>query len=173
MTENLKLLISEEEIANKILELGIAIDQDYTDKSLTVIGILKGSFIFLADLVRSLTIPLETIEFLQLSSYGEKTISSGEVSILLNIDSEFITNQHILVVEDIVDTGISLNTTLNLLQQYNPNSLRLCTLLDKPSRRQRIVNIDYCGFQIPDYFVVGYGLDHNQKYRQLPAIYYQ
>ena len=172
MNENLKLLISEREITQRIQELATMIDHDYANQSLTVIGILKGSFIFLADLVRSLTIPLARIEFLQLSSYGGETVSSGKVSITLNIEPKLITNKHILVVEDIIDTGLSLQTTLNLLENYQPASLKVCSLLDKPSCRQVSVKIDYCGFQIPDYFVIGYGLDYDQKYRQLPAIYY-
>jgi hypoxanthine phosphoribosyltransferase len=172
MAKNLTLLISQAEIAQKVKQLAQQIDQDYQGQSLTIIGILKGSFIFLADLVRAIATPLERIEFLQLSSYGSSTVSSGKVTVLQDISPTLIHHQHILLVEDIIDTGLSIATVLERLQTHQPASLKLCTLLNKPSCRRQDVQIDYCGFSIPDHFVLGYGLDLDQKYRQLPAIYY-
>lgn len=171
MTLSLKPLFSAEDIAQRVQALAYSINQDYHNTPLTVVGILKGSWIFMADLVRSLTIPIENLEFLQLSSYGDHTTSSGKVEILLNLTPDSIRGKHLLMIEDIIDTGFSLQTTLDLLSPYHPASLRICTLLDKPSRRQIEVKIDYYGFQIADDFVVGYGLDYQQKYRHLPALY--
>lgn len=179
LEENLKFmekelipLISSSEIAEAVKQLAHVINRDYAHKSLTIIGILKGSFIFLADLVREIQAPIETIEFLQLSSYKNATTSTGEASVLMNISAKKITGKHILVVEDIIDTGISTTTALELIHHHQPTSLKLCSLLSKPDRRQKTVTIDYLGFTIPDHFIVGYGLDFNQQYRQLPAIYY-
>lgn len=172
MEKDLIPFISQAEITQKVQQLAQQIDLDYQGQNLTVIAILKGSFIFLADLVRAISTPLERIEFLQLSSYGSNTVSSGKVSVLQAISPELIYNHHILLVEDIVDTGLSISTTYTLLQSHQPTSLRLCSLLDKPSCRRQAIKIDYCGFSIPDYFVLGYGLDIDQKYRQLPDIYY-
>ncbi|MEB3312170.1 MAG: hypoxanthine phosphoribosyltransferase [Snowella sp.] len=172
MEKPLTLLISSEEIANTNKRLAQEIDRDCQGQSLTVVGILKGSFIFIADLVREIQTPIENIEFIQLSSYGSATVSSGQADLLLDVAVESIQGKHILIAEDIVDTGISTTKAINLLQQKGPASLKLCSLLSKPSRRQKEVHIDYLGFSIPDHFVLGYGLDVDQKYRQLPAIYY-
>ncbi len=172
MGKNLTLLLSAEEIAITTERLAKEIDRDYQNVPLTIVGILKGSFIFIADLVREIQIPLDSIEFIQLSSYKEKIISSGEASLLLDVELKSIQGKHILLVEDIVDTGISTSTALEILKQKKPASIKLCSLLDKPSRRQKDVQIDYLGFSIPDYFVLGYGLDVDQKYRQLAGIYY-
>ena len=172
MEKVLTPFISPEEISTAIKRLAQEINQDYQDCPLTVLGILKGSFIFIADLVREIQVPVDNIEFIQLSSYQEKTVSSGEVSLLLDVATKHIQGKHILLTEDIVDTGISTSTALELLIQKEPASIKLCSLLDKPSRRQREVKIDYLGFSIPDYFVLGYGLDVDQKYRQLPGIHY-
>ena len=171
MTLSLQPLFTAEEIAQRVQALARAIDQDYQQTPLTLIGILKGSWIFMADLVRSLTIPIENLEFLQLSSYGENTTSSGTVEILLNLKPANIRDKHLLIIDDIIDTGLSLQTTLNLLHAYHPASIKICTLLDKPSQRKIEVKIDYWGFQIANDFVVGYGLDYQQKYRHLPALY--
>jgi hypoxanthine phosphoribosyltransferase len=165
-------LISPEEISITIKRLAKEINQDYQNCPLTILGILKGSFIFIADLVREIDVPVDNIEFIQLSSYQENTVSAGKASLLLDVDTRHIRGKHILVAEDIVDTGISTTTAIELLIQKEPASIKLCSLLDKPSRRQKDVKIDYLGFSIPDYFVLGYGLDVDQKYRQLPGIHY-
>lgn len=172
MEKPLTSLISSEEIATTIKRLAQEIDRDCQGQSLTVVGILKGSFIFIADLVREIQTPIDNIEFIQLSSYGGATVSSGQADLLLDAKLESIQGKHILIAEDIVDTGISTTKAIEVLQQKDPASLKLCSLLSKPSRRQKEVNIDYLGFSIPDHFVLGYGLDVDQKYRQLPAIYY-
>lgn len=172
MEKNLTLLISPQEIAIATERLAKEIDRDYQNIPLTIVVILKGSFIFIADLVREIQTPLDNIEFIQLSSYKEKIISSGEASLLLDVELKSIQGKHILLAEDIVDTGISTSTALEILKQKKPASIKLCSLLDKPGRRQKDVQIDYLGFSIPDYFVLGYGLDVDQKYRQLPGIYY-
>ncbi|WAL59063.1 hypoxanthine phosphoribosyltransferase [Thermocoleostomius sinensis] len=171
MEKPLELLIAQTAIANTVQRLAQEIDRDYVDRSPLMIGILKGSFIFLADLVRAMQIPIRDVEFMRFSSYGSSTTSSGQAQMLMGIAAETIVNQDVIVVEDIIDTGITTHTALELLQQYQPASLKLCALLNKPERRQRSVQIDYLGFTIPDRFIVGYGIDFNQQYRQLPAIY--
>jgi len=172
MEKILTPLISPEEIAVTIKRLAQEINQDYQTCPLTVLGILKGSFIFVADLVREIKAPIENIEFIQLSSYGDKMVSSGKVSLLLDVATKSIQEKHILLVEDIVDTGISTSIALEILKEKEPASIKVCSLLDKPTRRQRDLKIDYLGFSIPDFFVLGYGLDVDQKYRQLPGIHY-
>ena len=165
-------LIPEDKLVSIVQQLAKAIDQDYqgTD-ALVIIGVLKGSFIFLADLIRLIQTPIRAIEFMKLSSYGDSTISSGQALMQLGVTEAMLAKQHVLLVEDIVDTGVTMSMTLQYLQQYQPASLRLCTLLDKPSRRKVPVQIDYVGAIVPDQFIVGYGIDYNEKYRQLPAIY--
>ena len=165
-------LISQAEIASKVKGLAEAIDRDYQNCSLVLVGILKGSFIFLADLVRELNTPLTNIEFLRLSSYGSSMVSSGEAKIMMSPPATAIAGKDILLVEDIVDTGITTNTARRYLENLQPASLRLCALLDKPSRRQVPVKIDYLGFKVEDLFIVGYGIDFDQQYRQLADIYY-
>ena len=172
MNKNLVPLISQTEIANMVNQLALKIEQDYQDRSLVLVGILKGSFVFLADLVRKLNIPLDNIEFLRLSSYGASMISSGQAKITLSPPPEAIAFKDIVLVEDIVDTGITTDTALRYLQKLQPASVSLCALLDKPSRRKVPVPIDYLGFTVEDLFIVGYGIDFDQKYRQLPDIYY-
>ncbi len=172
MNRNLVHLISQAEIVSTVRRLAVEIDRDYQDRSLVLVGILKGSFIFLADLVREIEIPIANIEFLRLSSYGSSMVSSGEAKITMNLPPKAIAGKDILVVEDIVDTGITTDTALRYLQNYQPASLRLCALLDKPARRQVPVKIDYLGSTVEDLFIVGYGIDFDQKYRQLPDIYY-
>lgn len=172
MNSNLIHLISQVEIANTVKRLAVELDRDYQDRSLVLVGVLKGSFIFLADLVRKIDIPTDNIEFLRLSSYGSSTVSSGEAKITMSPPSKAIAGKDVVLVEDIVDTGITTDTALRYLQNFQPASLRLCALLDKPSRRQVPVKIDYLGFTVMDLFIVGYGIDFDQKYRQLPDIYY-
>ncbi|HCL02643.1 MAG TPA: hypoxanthine phosphoribosyltransferase [Lachnoclostridium phytofermentans] len=168
MAENIKVLISEEEISKKIKELGEAISKEYAGKTLHLICVLKGGVFFMTELSKHITIPV-TIDFMSVSSYGDSTVSSGRVRILKDLD-ESIEGREVLVVEDIIDSGRTLSYLLDLLKNRQPNSLKLCTLLDKPSRREVDVNVDYTGFQIPDEFVVGYGLDYAQIYRNLPYI---
>ncbi len=162
-----EVLISEDEIRKKVQELGKVISRDYLNKDLLMVVLLRGSFIFAADLIREIE-PNVCVDFLKVSSYeGEE--SSGEVRILKDLD-ENIHDREVLVVEDIVDTGLTLSKILEVLMSRNPKSLEICSLLDKPSRRIRPVGVKYVGFSIPDRFVVGYGLDVNQKYRQLKEV---
>ncbi len=171
MEKQLVRLFSREEIAAAVKRLAREIDRDSENRSPVVIGILKGSFIFIADLVRNLETPPLAIEFTRLSSYGSATVSSGRAEILAGLPEEAVRDRNVLVVEDIVDTGITTATLLEYLQSYRPSDLKLCTLLDKPSRRRVEVKIDYRGFTVPDRFIVGYGIDFDERYRQLPEIY--
>jgi hypoxanthine phosphoribosyltransferase len=164
-------LITQATIAAAVQRLAQEIDRDYEGCSPLLIGILKGSFIFLADLVRAMQVPIRDVEFMRFSSYGSSTTSSGQAQMQMGVAVETIVNQDVIVVEDIIDTGITTTTALTILRQYHPASLKLCALLDKPARRRQPVQIDYLGFTIPDRFIVGYGIDFNQQYRQLPAIY--
>ena len=165
-----KILFSQEKIQNIVRQLGKEIHTHYakSNKDLLLVGLLKGSFIFMADLVRCINMPLK-IDFMKVSSYGDEAVSSENISIKLDIDST-IENCDVLVVEDIIDTGLTLNKVLFSLKEQNPYSLKVCTLLNKPSRRKTLVTIDFCGIEIPDEFVCGYGLDFAQKYRNLPYI---
>ena len=163
-----QVLISEEELKAKVKELGAQIARDYKDKNPLLISVLKGATIFLADLIRAIDIPLG-IDFIATSSYGNSDTSSGVVRILMDLESS-IRGRHVLVVEDIVDTGHTLHYLMNILSAREPASLRLCVLLDKPQRREVPIQADYVGFRIPDYFVVGYGLDYAEKYRNLPFV---
>lgn len=163
-----KILLTEEEIQARVAELGQAISRDYENKDLLMVGILKGAMIFMADLVRSVTIPVE-FDFMAVSSYGSSSRSSGVVRILKDLEQN-IKGRHVLLVEDIVDTGLTLKYLLDNLQTRDPASIKACTLLDKPDRRKVKVNVEYNGFTIPDEFVVGYGLDYNEKYRNLKDI---
>ncbi len=165
-----KVLISEEEIKNTVKKMGEEITNFYnaSDKELVVVGLLKGSFIFMADLVRQIDLPLTT-DFMIASSYGANTESSGSVRIKKDLDFS-IEGKDVVLVEDIIDTGRTFSTVLKMLKNRNPNSLKVCTLLNKPSRREIEVPIDFCGIEIPDEFVCGYGLDFDEKYRNLPYI---
>jgi hypoxanthine phosphoribosyltransferase len=163
-----QLLISRKEIEATVKNLATEINNDYRDKNPLLIGILKGSFVFMADLIRILDFPLE-VDFVRLSSYGRGTESSGKVKVVQGISCQ-ITGRDVLVVEDIIDTGHSLTFLLDYLQDKMPASLKLCVLADKPSRRQVPITIDYLGFTVPDKFLVGYGLDWDEKYRNLPDI---
>ena len=163
-----KVLISEDQIKIKIKELGAQISADYQGKDLLVICVLKGAMVFMADLIREIKIPMG-IDFMAVSSYGASTSSSGVVRILKDLD-ESIDNRHLLVVEDIIDTGLTLNYLLENLKSRGPASVKVCTFLDKPERRKVDIAPDYCGYPIPDEFVVGYGLDYAEKYRNLPYV---
>ena len=164
-------LISAEAIAARVAELGIQITRDYHGKSdVVVVGVLKGSVIFLADLVRHIALPI-SVEFIGISSYGDATVSSGVVQITQDV-SRPLENKHVIVVEDIVDTGHTVHYLLENLATRRPASIRLASLLHKPERQERQVTIDYLGFTIPNKFVVGYGLDISQQYRNLPFIGY-
>jgi hypoxanthine phosphoribosyltransferase len=171
MTYQLVPLISEEMIASCVKRLAQEIDRDYGDRSPILVGILKGAFVFLADLIRQMETPIGSVEFIRISSYGSSTMSSGQVEIAMGLVEESIQSQDIILVEDIVDTGLSTATILEYIRQYQPASLKLCALLDKPDRRKFPVTIDYLGLTVPDRFIVGYGIDFDQQYRQLPAIY--
>jgi len=165
----LKILISRDEIAKAVDRLASEIERDYQDKQPLLISVLKGSFIFTADLIRQLDLPLE-LDFIRLSSYGAAKESSGKVRIIQGIKTP-IKGRDVLVIEDIVDTGITISFLLDYLKKKQPASLKLCTLTDKPSRRRVPVSIDYRGFTVPNKFIVGYGLDLDQKFRNLPDIY--
>lgn len=163
-----RVLITEEQIRQRVAELGSLISKDYEGKDLTLICILKGGILFLADLMRAITIPL-SVDFMATSSYGASTESSGVVRILKDLDMA-IDARHVLLVEDIIDTGHTLDYLVRILQERQPASLRICTLLNKPTRREVEISLDYVGFDIPNEFVVGYGLDYNEIYRNLPYI---
>ncbi|MCI8652385.1 MAG: hypoxanthine phosphoribosyltransferase [Angelakisella sp.] len=163
-----EVLISEEQLAAKVAEMGAAISRDYQGKKLMIIGVLKGSVVFMSDLLRRITIPVE-MDFMAVSSYGSGTKTSGVVKILKDLD-RLIQGYHILIVEDILDSGMTLSYLTELLQDRSPASIRIATLLDKPERRKVDIRPDYVGFQIPDEFVVGYGLDYAELYRNLPYV---
>jgi hypoxanthine phosphoribosyltransferase len=171
MKHQLNLLFSEDEIACTVQRLAQKIDEDYKNSSPILISILKGSFIFLADLVRNMKTPISNIEFIRFSSYRSATVSSGQAELLIRIAVETIRNRDVILVEDIVDTGITTTTALKYLQELHPASLKLCALLDKPSRREQPVCIDYVGLTVPNSFIVGYGIDFAEQYRQLSALY--
>jgi len=163
-----RVFLTAEQIQNRVREMGEQISRDYPEGPLYLIAILKGAFIFMADLSRAIATP-SRIEFMGISSYGRGKTSSGEVKVTKDLDTS-IEGQHVLLVEDILDSGVTLNYLINLLEQRKPKSLRIATLLDKPDRRVRAVEVAYTGFQIPDEFVVGYGLDFGEDYRNLRDI---
>jgi hypoxanthine phosphoribosyltransferase len=169
--QSLVTLISQAEIAAIVDRLATELDRDYAGRTPVLVGLLKGSFVFVADLARAMKTSLQDVEFMRLSSYGSGTVSSGQATLVAGLPRAAIAGQDVIVVEDIVDTGITISTVLSYLREYQPASLKLCTLLDKPARRQIPVPIDYVGITIPDQFVVGYGIDYDQQYRQLPDIY--
>lgn len=168
MSERVEVLINEEAVEARIKELAEQISKDYEGKDLHIICILKGSVFFTCELAKRITIPV-TLDFMSVSSYGSDTKSSGVIKIAKDLD-ESILERDILVIEDIVDSGNTLSYLLDMLKNRQPKSMKLCTLLDKPDRRRKPVHVDYTGFQIPDEFVVGYGLDYAQKYRNLPYV---
>jgi len=165
----LSILFTSEQIAATVNKLAAEIRQDYLTKHPILIGVLKGSFMFMADLIRLLDFPLE-VEFIRLSSYGGGRKSSGKIKVVQGLRSE-VRGRDVLVIEDIVDTGLTTGFLLDYLGKKKPASLKLCALTDKPSRRQAPVNIDYSGLTVPDKFIVGYGLDWDERFRNLPDIY--
>lgn len=164
-----EILITEEKIREKVTELGKKIAQDYKGKDLVFIGVLRGAIIFMSDLARAISIPI-TFDFMAISSYGAATESSGVVRILKDLD-ETIVGKDVLVVEDIVDTGLTLDYLLRILKSRKPASLKVCTFLNKSARRKVEVKVDYLGFDIPNKFVVGYGLDYAGKFRNVPFVF--
>lgn len=163
-----EVLFSEEQLKYRVREIAQQITADYQGKEIMLISVLRGSFVFMADLCRAIDLPC-TLDFMAVSSYGKGTKSSGQVQITKDL-SEDISDRHIIVVEDILDSGNTLSYLLKILENRHPASIRLCTLLDKPDRRVKPVEVHYSGFTIPDAFVVGYGLDYAEKYRNLPYI---
>lgn len=163
-----EVLIPEAALQDRIRELGRQIAQEYNDKEPLLVGILTGAFVFLADLLRAISIPCH-VDFMATASYGSSTESSGIVRILKDLNQS-IEGRHVLIVDDIIDTGLTMDYLLEILKARYPASLRVCALLDKRPRRRREVPIDFCGFQIPDKFVIGYGLDYGGRYRNLPLI---
>ncbi len=163
-----RILISKEEIEKTVQRLADEINRDYAGKEIILAGLLKGSFVFMGDLMRKITVPC-SIDFMIVSSYGGRTFSSGEVNIKKDL-GEDIKDKHVIIVEDIIDSGITLSAVLNILRHREPASLRLCAFLSKPARRQKEVVIDYLGMEIPDEFVIGYGLDYDEKYRNFPFV---
>ena len=163
-----EVLFSEEQLKNRVREIAQQITADYQGKEIMLISVLRGSFVFMADLCRAIDLPC-TLDFMAVSSYGKGTKSSGQVQITKDL-SEDISDRHIIVVEDILDSGNTLSYLLKILENRHPASIRLCTLLDKPDRGVMPVEVHYSGFTIPDAFVVGYGLDYAEKYRNLPYI---
>ena len=168
MAEKIKVLISEEEVDARIRELGEKISKEYEGKQIHLICVLKGGVFFMCELAKRITVPV-SMDFMCVGSYGDGTKSSGVVRLAKDLD-ESIENKEELIVEDIIDSGNTLYYLMDVLRQRKPASLRLCTLLDKPDRRVKDVHVDWTGFEIPDEFVVGYGLDYAQKYRNLPYI---
>lgn len=163
-----RILISEAELSTRIAELGASLDQEYDGKDLLLVSVLKGSIVFMADLVRAIKVP-HAIDFMATSSYGAGVASSGVVRILKDLNAP-ISGRNLVLVEDIIDSGNTLKYLIGLLQQRNPATLRIMSLLDKPSRREVEVTVDWVGFEIPNEFVVGYGLDYDEIYRNLPYI---
>ncbi len=163
-----RILITEQQIRDKVRELGEIITEDYKDKDLLVVGVLKGAVLFMGDLVKNIRLPL-VMDFMAVSSYGSSTETSGVVRILKDLDNT-IEGMDVLIVEDIIDSGLTLNYLYENLKSRGPKSIRICALLDKPERRKVDVKVDYVGFVIEDEFVVGYGLDFSEKYRNLPEI---
>lgn len=168
MAEKISVLIPEEEINKRIAEIGEQISRDYEGQSVHLICVLKGSVMFTCELAKRITVPV-TFDFMSCSSYGADTKSSGVVRLVKDLD-EPLEGKNVIVIEDIVDSGRTLSYLLEILGARKPASLKLCTLLDKPERRVKPVHVDYTGFEIPDEFVVGYGLDYDQKYRNLPYV---
>ena len=169
MREKVSVLIPEEKVQQRVAELGAQISRDYEGRTITMICVLKGGVVFMCDLAKKITVPV-TMDFMSVSSYGGGTSSSGIVKIVKDLDQS-IEGKDVLIVEDIIDSGRTLSYLLQIFKKRKPNSIRLCTLLDKPERRVvPDVNVEYSGFQIPDNFVVGFGLDYDQRYRNLPYI---
>ena len=168
MSERIRVLLSEEEVDQRISEIGAQISKDYEGRQVHMICILKGGVCFTVELAKRVSVPV-SFDFMSVSSYGGGTESSGVVKIVKDLD-EPLKGKDVLIVEDIIDSGRTLRYLVDMLQTREPNSIKICTLLDKPSRRVKAVNVDYTCFEIPDEFVVGYGLDYDQRYRSLPYI---
>lgn len=168
MAEKVRVLLTEKEVDEKIRQIGEQISKDYAGKTVHLVCVLKGGCFFMCELAKRITVPV-TMDFMSVSSYGSETKSSGVVRIVKDLD-EPLKDKNVIVVEDIVDSGRTLSYLLEMLKDRGPESVRLCTLLDKPERRVVDVKVDYTGFEIPDEFVVGYGLDYDQRYRNLPYI---
>ena len=168
MAEKVKMLIPEEEVNARIEELGKKISEEYAGKQVHLICVLKGGVFFTCELAKRITVPV-SLDFMSVSSYGDDTKSSGVVRIVKDLDQPLI-GKDVLIVEDILDTGVTLSKLVPMLKMRNPNSVKICTILDKPSRRKADIQPDYEGFQVPDEFVVGYGLDYDEKYRNLPYV---
>lgn len=168
MAETIRELVSEEEVEKRVCELGRQISEDYAGRQVHLICVLKGGEFFMCELAKRITVPV-SMDFMSVSSYGDGTASSGVVKIAKDLD-ESLEGKDVLIVEDIIDSGRTLSYLIQILEKRGPKSLKLCTLLDKPERRVKPVTVDYVGFNIPDEFVVGYGLDYAQKYRNLPYI---
>ncbi len=165
----LKVLVTEEQLKAKVQELGEQISRDYEGKDLLLVSILKGSVVFMADIMRAIKVP-NAIDFMVVSSYGgANTTTTGLVKIIKDLDSD-LTGKEVLIVEDILDTGVTLSKLVPMLEMRHPNSVKICAILDKPDRRKADIHADYLGFQVPDEFVVGYGLDYDEKYRNLPYV---
>ena len=168
MEDKIRVLVPEKDVDAKIAELGKKISEDYAGRQVHLVCVLKGGVFFMCELAKRITVPV-TMDFMSVSSYGAGTESSGVVKIVKDLDQP-LDGKDVLIVEDIIDSGRTLSYLIEILKGRNPNSIRLCTLLDKPERRVKKVDVDYCCFNIPDEFVVGYGLDYAQKYRNLPFI---
>ncbi len=169
MTQDIeRVLINERELSDMVTELGRKISEDYKDKNLLMVSVLKGSVVFMSDLMRAVTIPCR-IDFMSVSSYGSGVKTSGVVKIMKDLDIA-LEGYDLLIVEDILDSGMTLDYIIEMLQGRNPKSVKICTLLDKPERRKVNLKADYFGFTVPDEFVVGYGLDYDERYRNLPYI---
>ena len=168
--DNISVLISEQELKAKVKELGAQITEDYKDKNMLLIGVLRGGVIFMSDLMRYIDLPIE-IDFMQVSSYGSGTVTSGNVKILKDTETS-VEGRDVLIAEDILDTGTTLHSLIDLIRKRGATSVKICTILNKPARRRVELVPDYVGFDIPDKFVVGYGLDYDQKYRNLPYVSY-
>ena len=168
MTEKVRVMLSEEEVDKRIQEIGDQISKDFAGKEVHLVCVLRGGSFFMCELAKRITVPV-TLDFMSVSSYGSETKSSGVVKIVKDLD-DALADKNVIVVEDVVDSGRTLSYLLEMLRKRGPKELKLCTLLDKPERRVVDVDVDYTGFSIPDQFVVGYGLDYAQRYRNLPYI---
>lgn len=168
MNDVAEILLTREQLQEHVKRIGGEISRDYADKNPILVSVLKGAFIFMADLVREITIPC-SIDFMAVSSYGSGTVTSGQVRIMKDLSCD-IEGRHVILVEDILDSGVTLSHLMSLLKARSPASLAVCTLLDKPDRRKAQVEVSYKGTEIPDAFVVGYGLDYDEKYRNLPDL---
>ena len=163
------VLVTEEQLRAKVAELGAQVSRDYAGRDLLLVSILKGAVVFMADLMRAVTIPC-SIDFMVVSSYGgTNTESTGLVKIVKDLDAD-LSGREVLIVEDVLDTGVTLSNLVPMLRMRHPNSVKICAILDKPARRKTSITADYRGFEVPDAFVVGYGLDYDEKYRNLPFV---